>query len=334
MEGAESAHSKDLVQLDEGQVAKNKRKRRDQRSDQGDYTLPFVLDATNEHAARYVASPWLRHRLQQRFRWHSLFAKSMEAASSIIKRNMYPELFNAYLILGSRWFSHHEAIEMLLLTGRYGDCMALLLGLLEDTDLITYFAYYPEDASDWRQKLSRAPVWTDEVYRQGINQFRMVEVWKKLREKDVEPLGQGDYHVLSATVHASPWGARFYGRVTANEPDQLHLSLAPIYDPVAAFSIGLFLQGTLPSPIHAFLVGCSAAGVPKSEYRSIQARYQTLIPQLEEKMKFDSWFGEAMTNAEWRVAGGEDPEKVMKEVQTRFDEVYGSEDDSSPDHPG
>ena len=178
-----------------------------------------MVQATNEHARRYVASPWLRGRLEQKFRWHTLFAKTIEAVSPIIKRNVAPDPFNAYLILASRWFSHHEAIEMLLTSGRYGDCMALLRSLLEDTDLITYFAFYPDDAQEWIQKLSRAPVWSDEVYRRGIKEFRLGEIWKKLTEKGTEPLGQHDYAVLSATVHASPWGTRFYGRIMPNEPD-------------------------------------------------------------------------------------------------------------------
>ena len=96
--------------------------------------------------------------------------------------------------------------------------MVLLRSLLEDTDLMTYFACYPEQAADWRQRLSRAPVWTDEVYRQGIRKFRMPHIWKMLRAKAIEPLGERDYSILSATVHASPWGARFYGRSLPGDP--------------------------------------------------------------------------------------------------------------------
>ena len=35
--------------------------------------------------------------------------------------------------------------------------MVLLRSLLEDTDLMTYFAYYPEEAADCRERLSRVP---------------------------------------------------------------------------------------------------------------------------------------------------------------------------------
>ena len=148
---------------------------------------------------------------------------------------------------------------MLLATGRYGDCMVLLRSLLEDTDLMTYFACYPEEAADWTERLSRAPVWSDEVYRQGIRKFRMTNIWKKVKERGIEPLGERDYSILSATVHASPWGTHFYGRALPGDPGRLHLSLAPVYDPAATFSVGLVLQGTYPRPIYAFLTACSAA---------------------------------------------------------------------------
>ena len=128
------------------------------RQHHSDETLAFVVKATQQVATQYLASPWLPDNLAQKFQWHSLFASTIEAASSIAQRNIWPDLFNTYLILGSRWFSHHEAVEMLLTTGRYGDCMVLLRRLLEDTDPMTYFACYPEEAADWRERLSRAPV--------------------------------------------------------------------------------------------------------------------------------------------------------------------------------
>ena len=114
---------------------------------------------------------------------------------------------------------------MLLTTGRCGDCMVLLCSLLEDTDLMTYFACYPEEAADWTERLSRAPDWSDQVYRQGIQKFRMPHIWKKLKAKGIEPLGERDYSILSATVHASPWGTHFYGRTLPGDPGRLHLSL-------------------------------------------------------------------------------------------------------------
>ena len=75
--------------------------------------MTFVVEATQQVATQYLASPWLPDNLAQKFLWHTLFTRTMEAASSIAGRNIWPDLFSTYLILGSRWFSHHEAVEML-----------------------------------------------------------------------------------------------------------------------------------------------------------------------------------------------------------------------------
>ena len=223
---------------------------------------------------------------------------------------------------------------MLLTTGRYGDCMVLLRSLLEDTDLMTYFACCPEEAADWTERLSRAPVWSDEVYWQGIQKFKMTRIWRKLKAKGIEPIGKRDYSILSATVHASPWGAHFYRRTLAGDPGRLHLSLAPVYDPAATFSVGLVLQGTYPRPIHAFLTACSAAKVPKSKWRSIKSRYDILIDDWQAKMDIDSWFRSEMADAEERVSRGEDPETILGDLRKRYEEKYGETvDTGSGDTP-
>ena len=295
--------------------------------------MTFVVEATQQVATQYLASPWLPDNPAQKFLWHTLFTRTMEAASSIAGRNIWPDLFSTYLILGSRWFSHHEAVEMLLTTGRYGDCMVLLRSLLEDTDLMTFFACYPEEAADWKERLSRAPIWSDEVYRQGILKLRMPQIWKMLKAKGIEPLGACDYSILSATVHASPWGARFYGRSQTGDPDRLHLSLAPVYDAAATFSAGLVLQGTYPRPIHAFLAACAASKAPKSQWRSIKASYDALIDGWQAKMDIDSWFRGETAVAEERVLRGEEPEVVLQDLRKRFEEKYGEANDAGGDRP-
>ena len=296
------------------------RKQRNRRSDEA---LAFVVKATQQVASQYLSSPWLPDNLAQKFQWHTLFMRTIEAASSLASRNIWPDLFNTYLILGSRWFSHHEAVEMLLTTGRYGDCMVLLRSLLEDTDLMTYFACVPEDATEWKERLSREPVWSDEIYKEGVRKFRISQIWKTLKEKGIEPLGERDYSILSATVHASPWGARFYGRTLPGDPERLYLNLAPIYDPAATFTAGLVLQGTYPRPIHAFLTGCTAAKAPKSRWRSIKARYDILIEEWQAKMDLDSWFRREMAGAEERILRGEEQEVVLQDLRKRLEERYG-----------
>ena len=138
-----------------------------------------------------------------------------------------------------------------------------------------------------------------------------------------------DYSILSATVHASPWGARFYGRTLPGDPDRLYLSLAPVYDPAATFSTGLVLQGTYPRPIEAFLEVCAASEAPKSLWRSIKAGYDSLIEGWQTKMAFDSWFLTEMLGAQESVSRGEEPEAVLQDLRKRFKETYGEAADTA-----
>ena len=286
--------------------------------------MTLVLEATNEVAKQYMASPWLPEFVAQKFQWHALFLQTVQAAESIVQRNIKPELFNSYFILASRWFSHHDAIEKLLPAGRYGDCMILLRSLLEDTDLMTYFAYYPEDSKEWKQRLGRSPIWSDNEYRQGIQQFRMSNIWSKLKDKDIEPLGQPNQAVLSSTVHASPWGIQFFGRVLPEDPERIHLGLAPTYDPAASFTIGMVLQETYPRPIHAFLVSCENSRVPKSEWRSIKLRFEGLIGEWRAKMDFYALYRTEVAAAVERIVQGEEQEAVFEDLLRRFKEQYAS----------
>ena len=302
-------------------MPRNRPRKRKKR--QSEESLASVPKATLEVAVQHQASPWLRDYLAQKFHWHTLFIRTMEAASSIAHRDIRPDVFNTYLILGARWFSHHESVEALLANGRYGDSMVLLRSLLEDTDLMTYFSFYPEEASDWNERLSQEPVWPDKVYRQSIQKFGMRHIWQMLKEKGIEPLGERDYSILSAVVHASPWGARFYGRTFPGDPDRLHLNLAPLYDAAASFSIALVLQGTYPRPIEAFLTACDPSTDGKAEWRSIKAGYDSLIEGWQAKMQFDSWFRDAMGTVEESVSQGEESETILRDLRKRFEETYG-----------
>ena len=57
------------------------------------------------------------------------------------------------------------------------------------------------------------PVCSDEVDRQGILKCRMSHIWKMLKAKGIEPLGERDYPILNGAVHASPWGALLWERL-------------------------------------------------------------------------------------------------------------------------
>ncbi len=296
---------------------------RHQKRRESEEALAFVLKATLQVAVHHQGSPWLRDYLAQKFHWHSLFIRAMDVASSIAQRNNQSDFSKTYLILGARWFSHHESVEALLTNGRYGDCMVLMRSLLEDTDLMTYFSLYPEEASDWNERLSHDPVWPDKVYRQSIQKFGMRHIWQMLKEKGIEPVGERDYSILSAVVHASSWGARFYGRTFPDDPDRLYLNLAPLYDAAASFSIALVLQRTYPRPIEAFLMACEASTAPKSQWRSIKRDYDSFIEGWRTKMELDSWFRVAMDDAEERLSRGEDPEAVQADLAKLIHETFG-----------
>ena len=205
--------------------------------------------------------------------------------------------------------------------------MVILRSLLEDTDLMMYFACYSKDAAEWKERLSRVPDWSDEVYRRGIKKFRIRNIWKMLKSKGIEPVGERDYPILSTTVHASPWGAQFYGYTLPGSPDGYYLGLAPFFNPAASFSAGLVLQGTYPRPIEAFLASCRASKAPRSLWRAISAHYDSLIEGWQDKMEIDSWFRIAMADAGRRVSQGEDPDKVIRDLGKIFEEKYG---DGSP----
>ena len=115
----------------------------------------------------------------------------------------------------------------------------------------------------------------------------------------------------------------FMGATCLETRDRLHLSLAPVYDPSAAFSVGLVLQGTYPWPIHAFLESCAVSKAPKSQWRSIKARYEALIEDWQAKADLDSWFRSEIAGAEERVSRGEAPETVLQDLHKHFEEKYG-----------
>ena len=286
--------------------------------------LRKVAEALPQVATQHLTSTWMYDFVAQKFLWHALLMQTIHAVTSIVDRNIKADLFNVYLILASRWFAHHEAVEVLLPTGRYGDCMILLRSLLEDTDLMTYFAFYPEDAAEWRERLGRPPNWSDNEYRQGVQKFRMPFIWRQLEKKGIEPLGQKDYAVLSATVHATSWGAQYYGRTSPEDPERLYLSFVPTYDPTAAFTIGLVLQQSYPRPIHAFLESCKATRVPRSLWRSIEARFKTQIETWTIQMKFDWMFRDEITDAVARITRGEEQEAVIQDLIERFRAQFGS----------
>ena len=109
---------------------------------------------------------------------------------------------------------------------------------------------------------------------------------------------------------------------------------APVYDASAAISAGLVLQGIYPRPIQAFLVSCAASKAPKSQWRSIKARYDALIEGWQAKMDLDFRFRSEVAGAEEGVSRGDEPDTVLQDLRKRFEDKYGEAVDRQTDtHP-
>ena len=72
-----------------------------------------------------------------------------------------------------------------------------------------------------------------------------------------------------------------------------------------------------------YMESCAVSKAPKSQWRSIKARYQALIEDWQAKMDLDSWFRSEMAGVEERVFRGEEPEKVLQDLRDRLAENYG-----------
>ena len=261
-----------------------------------------------------------------RFRWQSLFVETAEAANELIQRNIppdTPDLFWVYLFLGTRWFSHHDSIEWVLTSGRYGDCLALCRIMIEVTDLLTYFSHYPEACSDWRAWSQRTPLWEDPQYREGTQRFRRLNIWNGIKEMGEIPEGEGQHHFLSAAVHASEWGMRWFAARSSLNPNQLNLTLAPQYDPAVTFSILLTMERTYPLPIRAFLRMCEFGRAPKSVYRGIRSRYERLVSEWQVLIEGKRWYADLMDQADDRLASGEAWDKIQADLERQFEERWG-----------
>jgi hypothetical protein len=199
--------------------------------------------------------------------------------------------------------------------------------MIEVTDLITYFSYYPEECSDWRDWSRRVPLWEDQEYRDGTLRFRRRNIWNGIKKKGDIPEGEGQYHLLSAAVHASEWGTRFFGARSPQDPTRLNLTLAPQYDPAVTFSILLTMERTYPLPIRAFLRMCEFGHAPKSVWRKVASSYEQLLPEWEILAEYKHGFADLMRQAEERLAAGEEWETIQQDMERQFFELWGKDTD-------
>ena len=63
---------------------------------------------------------------------------------------------------------------------------------------------------------------------------------------------------------------------------------------------------------------CEHAKAKKSSWRQIGARYEMLLPEFEALNEFDARFDGIMEETERRVAAGEDPDEVRRDIEARF----------------
>ena len=222
-----------------------------------------VLAQETSHHLRISEASWYQGQELVKGMWLGLTASTIEAAAEVVGRNIKKDLFTAFEVLGGSWFSHHQAIRTVVQIGRYGDALALCRMLLETGDLITYFSLYPDDVEIWWKELGVPPALADKDYRASIRRFGARAIRNKLEEAGTPSISEEWNATLNTAVHASPWGAQYYGRRVRETTNAYLIQLAPTFDPVMGFAIGQLSQNTLPGPVEVFLRACEE---PESLY--------------------------------------------------------------------
>jgi hypothetical protein len=280
------------------------------------WDMDRVLKLQITHARLYMTSPFNLDQAQLRMHWLTILMRSAEASKEIIERNISKDLFITFNMLALRFVSHHQAIYDLLLNGRYGEVHAVQRMLLEVTDLMTFFAFYPEEVVKWRQWSSVDPLIDPKNHRKGCSTFSLANISKQIKEKGEEPASI-EYQRLSAAVHPGEWGTDYYGYRNL-VGDDFQLIFGPIFDMRWAFRLGTLANRTLPYPIRAFLIMCKTSRAPKSVWRWIDSRYKDSILNWQQEIELDSDFNEYFKEIEDRVAAGEQREKVLADITERI----------------
>ncbi|XUX00013.1 MAG: hypothetical protein TUN42_08965 [Dehalogenimonas sp.] len=280
------------------------------------WDMDKVLKLQMNHARLYMTSPFNFDQAQLRMHWLTILMRSAEASKEIIERNINKDLFITFNMLALRFVSHHQAIYDLLLNGRYGEVHALQRMLLEVTDLMTFFALYPDEVGKWRQWSAVDPLVDPKTYRKGCNEYSQANISKRIKEKGEEPASI-EYQRLSAAVHPGEWGTDYYGYRNAGGKD-FQLVFGPIFDLRWAFRLGTLANRALPYPIRAFLIMCKTSRAPKSVWRWTDSRYKESILNWQQEIELDSDFNEYFKEIEERVAAGEAMEKVLADITERI----------------
>ena len=277
-----------------------------------------LLEAETAHMRKYSTTPWAVYQINLRDKWLNLMMKAVAGAYELKGKNPSKELFTAFWILGTRWVSNHQAIRALLMIGRYGECIALLRMLLELTDLIVYFAAYPEEAEGWVEAFSQEPVKGNVSFERGRRKYSPTNIRQELDNKGLKPTPGEVYAQFSAAIHPSLWGTVHYGQQSLENPSIVNIQFEARFDTRMAFGLGLQANQILPTPIWAFLEICHSTGANKRDWRAVKMQYDEMLPTWDIMInEVDSKFAEIMAES-LRLfsngAGFEDIERYVESV--------------------
>ena len=280
-----------------------------------------ILKAEGEHLKQFVKSTWAIYQFNLRNNWLDLMMKAIQASWQLAERNPNKDLFQVFSILGTRLVSHHNAIRVLLMSGRYGETAALCRMLLELTDLITYFVGYPDEATDWRASFSQPPERGNQLYQDGLRSCSPARVRESLIAEQLPVTPQEIYAQFSAAIHPNEWGMYMYGQLPVGGQGPVELSFQARFDVRNAFGLGFLANRTLAMPIWSFLQICLFSGANKSLWRKIRTQYDDILPIFDAMYDTDSEMISIFQEMEDRVGAGED---VTNDITSRFEKLEES----------
>lgn len=248
-----------------------------------------------------------------------LFLDMSRLAFGCIKEKIDEEFMYAYVILGSRWFSHIESLIYLFYSGYYSDVIALARMLTGDVNLFLYFGHFPEDVPKWRELANYGPSKKGDPPRikKLRHYFRDGEVRKRLAIKQQPFEGTG---VLSEAVHATEWGSQFYSRKEYDAEHTYWVHFGPHYDPTHAVKIWGLLMAFVRPPTDAFLNHCQQIGLDIPGGKEIESRYRYLAQKYDYHLRRFTLIADMIKEIEARVDSGEDFHKIIDEEVKKFEE--------------
>ena len=277
-----------------------------------------IVRAENQHARRWSSNPWTQHLLRDGKAWLELTVANVEAAWQAQNRNISPDLFFSYSVLTHRWVSHHRALTTLMSDGRYGETTAVSRMLFEVTDVINFLSIQPDEASAWRQHFGKAPDNEYLNFKGRDYDFSSTRVRRAVEEAGFPRLTPNTVKHMNSAVHPSVWGAYSYGTRFPQTEGEYGLSFTPVFDFIIAFQNGLLINDTLPHPTLAFLRMCKSAGAPKSLWRRLSSRSETLLESWHETRDIGQRLVTSHGEMEERLRNGEPWVEIQRDFGQRL----------------